>query len=267
MYKNISKSIIFFRSISSHIKWDFSGKVSIIWNDKKVSFSDTQMIRKSHFLLKCQFGTPQTKKRKGTRRKRHTCRTRWTKKTVELSARFFYDELSLSTRIRGTQTQHKNGDIVFMKLEENLSTIYFSRPYWPSTLIKYLKTCVVLTCTLKFMHLLIQHPTSPQSSSLICVRVLVPVLGVVGTVEKVFFISMLPLTEGLYTRFLTRFLTMIETMSVWVSFTTSPVLPHFDTSCLSYQGQSDVIHIDHRWFHPTPKKKNFSNLHKRLVCT
>jgi hypothetical protein len=29
----------------------------------------------------------------------------------------FYDELSLSTTIRGTQTQLKNGDIVLMKLE------------------------------------------------------------------------------------------------------------------------------------------------------
>ena len=36
--------------------------------------------------------------------------------------------------------------------------------------------------------LLIQPPTSPQSSSPICVRVLVRVLGAVGTVEKVLFV-------------------------------------------------------------------------------
>jgi hypothetical protein len=36
--------------------------------------------------------------------------------------------------------------------------------------------------------LLIQPPTSPQSSSPICVRVLVRVFGTVGTVEKVFFV-------------------------------------------------------------------------------
>ena len=37
--------------------------------------------------------------------------------------------------------------------------------------------------------LLIQPPTSPQSSSPICVRVLVRVLGSVGTVENFFFVS------------------------------------------------------------------------------
>ncbi len=36
---------------------------------------------------------------------------------LELSKRIFYDDLSLSTRIRRTQTQHKSGDIVLMKLE------------------------------------------------------------------------------------------------------------------------------------------------------
>jgi hypothetical protein len=36
--------------------------------------------------------------------------------------------------------------------------------------------------------LLIQPPTSPQSSSHICVRVLLRVFGSVGTVEKVFFV-------------------------------------------------------------------------------
>jgi hypothetical protein len=36
--------------------------------------------------------------------------------------------------------------------------------------------------------LLTQPPTSPQSSLPICVRVLVQLVGVVGTVEKVFFL-------------------------------------------------------------------------------
>jgi hypothetical protein len=48
---------------------------------------------------------------------------------VDTVARIFYDELSLSTTIRGTQTQLMNGGIVLMKLEYNLSTIYFSRPH------------------------------------------------------------------------------------------------------------------------------------------
>jgi hypothetical protein len=36
---------------------------------------------------------------------------------LELSTRNFYDEFSLSTTIRGTQTQLKNGGLVLMKLE------------------------------------------------------------------------------------------------------------------------------------------------------
>ena len=39
--------------------------------------------------------------------------------------------------------------------------------------------------------LLIQPPTCPQSRSPTCVRVLVRVLGAVGTVEKVFFVCRL----------------------------------------------------------------------------
>ena len=69
--------------------------------------------------------------------------------------------------------------------------------------------------------LLIQPPTCPQSSSPICVWVLVGVVGVVGTVEKVFFVCWLLLLvfvhdifdRGFVHEFVTV-LTIIETMSV-----------------------------------------------------
>ncbi len=65
--------------------------------------------------------------------------------------RNFYDELSWVDGSRGTHTQLKNRGTVPGYLSKDLSTINFL-PHWPSTLIKYLETCVVLTCTLKFMH-------------------------------------------------------------------------------------------------------------------
>ena len=47
------------------------------------------------------------------------------KDLLELSTRIFYDELSLNTRIRGTQTQLKDGGIVLKLNSKNLCTIIF----------------------------------------------------------------------------------------------------------------------------------------------
>ncbi len=62
----------------------------------------------------------------------------------------FYTELSWVHYRDVWSTQLKKLDMVLMFFITNLSTICFSRPHWPSTLIKYLDTChsVVLTCTL-----------------------------------------------------------------------------------------------------------------------
>ena len=48
-----------------------------------------------------------------------------TTQVLELSIRIVYDEFSLTTRIRRTQTQLKDGGIVLKLNSKNLSTIYF----------------------------------------------------------------------------------------------------------------------------------------------
>ncbi len=110
---------------------------------------------------------------------------------------------------------------VSQDLDESLSSLSRLRWVtfkWPSTLIKYLETCVVLTCTLTFIHTYqlifinerlcnlnkwqtgFPHTqlTPPHSTPApICVRVLVRVLGTVGTVEKVFFVCRVLVSEHL----------------------------------------------------------------------
>ncbi len=137
---------------------------------------------------------------------------------LEFSTRIFMMSWVWVQRFRGTQTQLKDGGMVLKLKSKNLSTIYFSRPHWPSTLIKYLDTCVVLTCTLKFMH------TSPcrRRSQPICGQNPDRVVGVVGTVEKVFLVCRVLVTEHLivlvhdiFDRGSVRtLLTIVETMSL-----------------------------------------------------
>ena len=95
----------------------------------------------------------------------------------------FYDALSwvwVDYR-EGYSTQLKNGDIIFMFFSKHLNIInerLCNLNKW-QTGSSHTHNSLLLT----------QPPTSPQSSSPICVRVRVRVVGAVGTVEKVFLFA------------------------------------------------------------------------------
>ena len=104
--------------------------------------------------------------------------------------------------------------------------------------------------------LLVQPPTSSQSSSPICVRVLIRVVGTVGTVEKVFFVCRVLDTE--------RLIVLVHDVfergsSVLTNHWHSPSerLHHLRISSLTASNSADSVTSDSRTLTPRNPLENF----------